>query len=108
VTTRWTILQAIRDRLRLRVRYKGQERILDPYLLYETHAGAEILHGWQVDGAFEHSKPPDWCNLKLDQISRATLAEPYGEPQQDYNPESSNFYRIIAATPKGPAVMRAQ
>lgn len=71
-------------------------RIIEPYLVFESAAGDMLLHGWQRDGAFKESPPPDWCNLHLDDmLTVKVLAERFGQPRHDYNPRSSNFHRVI-------------
>jgi hypothetical protein len=71
---RQAIIESIQHRRRLRVVCKGLVRIVEPYLLFESKGGAEILHGWQVAGEFTETPPPDWCNLKLTDISDARNA----------------------------------
>ena len=99
---REAIIDAINGRRRLQITYKGGDRLVEPYLLYETQAGNHILHGWQIGGAWEKSPPPDWCNLSLKYISLATpLPDCFDEPHPEYNPDSKQFHRVIVATPKG-------
>ena len=98
-----TIIAAIKNRNLLNVTCKGLNRTVAPYLIYESKAGDEILHSWQVSGEFDRTPPPDWCNLRIDEITSATaLAEHYGQPQPEYNPDSTRFHRVIVSTPKGP------
>jgi len=95
-----TIIAAIQARNLLQVICKGYTRTVEPYLLYESKAGDEILHSWQVSGEWEKTPPPDWCNLRLDEITSATaLAEHYDQPRPDYNPTSTRFHRVIVSTP---------
>lgn len=57
-----TIVAAIQDKNLLNVTCKGLNRTVEPYLIYESKAGDEILHSWQVSGEFDKTPPPDWCN----------------------------------------------
>ena len=93
------ICQAIRERRLLSVQYKGRERIVEPYLLFESKAGDLVLHGWQVDGAWENTPPPDWSNLKLADVSSVrSLDRTYAHPRPDYDPSSPRFHRVICCT----------
>ena len=98
---RQAIEAAILSRNLLQVRGRGLTRIVEPYLLYESKAGALILHSWQVAGEFEESCPPDWCDLRLDEIYAVTVLDKrYERPHPDYNPNSKRFHRVIVYTPK--------
>jgi hypothetical protein len=98
-----TIIEAIQSRSLLEITCKGYNRVVEPYLLYESKAGGEILHSWQVDGEWDKTPPPDWCNLRLDEITSAVVLEQqYEFPRPEYNPSSTRFHRVIASTPVGP------
>lgn len=90
------ICQTIREKRLLTVLYKDLERVVEPYLLYESKAGKLVLHSWQVDGEYEKTPPPDWCNMSLSDISSVTAMDrTFDQPHPDYNPESSRFHRVI-------------
>jgi len=101
MNTRWIILDAIQRRQRLALTYKGEQRLVEPYLLYATETGEEILHGWQISGHSSRGRAPHWINLTLAAISSAKADRPYEAPRPDYNPESPGFHKVIAFTPKG-------
>ena len=86
----------------MEVRSKGLTRVLEPYLLTETKAGDVVLHGRQVRGEWVETPPPDWCDLRLEDIDAVTvLDERYEHPHPDYNPDSKKFYRVIVHTARG-------
>lgn len=90
------ICQAIREKRLLIVLYKNLERVVEPYLLFENKGGGLVLHSWQVQGEYEKTPPPDWCNMSLSDISSVTpLNQTFEQPHPDYNAESSRFYRVI-------------
>lgn len=94
-----TICRAIRERKLVSVQYKGLERIVEPYRLFETKSGDLVLHGWQVEGVWENTPPPDWCNPKLSDISSVRpLDRTYAHPRPDYNGDSPRFHRVICRT----------
>lgn len=90
------VCRAIDGRCLVDVDYKGEGRIIEPYILFESADGAILIHGWQVEGAYVHTPPPDWCNLKMRHIGRLTiLSRKFHQPQPGYNPHSRQFHRII-------------
>jgi hypothetical protein len=96
-----TIVEAIKDRNLLNVICKGLSRTVEPYLIYESKSGDEVLHSWQVSGEFDRTLPPDWCDLRMDEITAATVAEHYAQPHPEYNPNSTRFHRVLVSTPQG-------
>jgi hypothetical protein len=96
VTLTKLIARAIAGRNLLRVVYRDGTRTVAPYLLYVTKNDDVVLHGWQVAGAYRDTPPPDWCNLRLAEISRATvLPKTFAKPHRDYNPRSAQFHRVL-------------
>jgi hypothetical protein len=96
VTLSKLIARAIAGRNLLRVVYHDGTRTVAPYLIYATKDETLVLHGWQVSGAYRTTPPPDWCNLRLSDISSATiLPKTFSRPHRDYNPASPQFHRVI-------------
>jgi hypothetical protein len=72
------------------------DRLIEPYLIYESKAGDMLLHSWQRSGAFRSSPPPRFCNLYLeDLIAVQRTGQSFRKPHRDYNPVSSQFHRVI-------------
>jgi predicted DNA-binding transcriptional regulator YafY len=90
------ISDAIRGRKVLTVRYRNTNRVVEPYLLYETKDGEVTLHGWQVSGGSRLRA--DWCNLRISEISNATpTGQVYTQPHQGYKPSSSQFHLVLCS-----------
>jgi len=90
------ICQAIREKRLLTVLYKNLERVVEPYLPFATKAGDLVLHSWQVEGEYEKTPPPDWCDMRLSDISSITLLNrTFEQPHPKYNRESPRFHRVI-------------
>ena len=71
------------------------ERVVEPYLLFATKAGNLVLHSWQVEGDYDKTAPPDWCNLRLSDIDAiAPLERFYGQPHQKYNPHNQYLRQL--------------
>ena len=90
------ICQAIRERRLIEVSCKGYARQLEPYLVYESKNRAVVLHSWQVGGQWDKTPPPDWCNLRVDDIENVELLDShYVEPHAGYNPFSGQFHLVL-------------
>lgn len=99
VCYRKTLCQYIQEKWLLSVLYNGKERIVEPYLLFETKKGNRVLHSWQTEGEYDDTPPPDWCNMSLSGISRVVpLNDHFDKPHPDYNPGSPLFHRVICCT----------
>ena len=90
------ICRAIGEKRLLEIRYRGEQRVVVPHVLYETKAGNTLLHGHIDDVSFDEDGTTHWCNLRLDEIDTAKALDLYFEyPQPGYNPSSSLFHKII-------------
>ena len=90
------ISQAIREKRLLNVLHKNQARVVEPYVLFITKAGDFVLHSWQVEGQYEKSPPPDWCNMRLSNISSITpLNRTFTQPHPQYDAGSAQFHQVI-------------
>lgn len=90
------ITRAIDQHRLLVVVDEAGERMIEPYLVFESAAGDMLLHGWQRSGAFRRQPPPKWCNLHIEDLASVEItAEHFTQPQADYNPRSSHFHRVL-------------
>jgi hypothetical protein len=97
------IIEAIRNRNMLQIVCKGFSRTVEPYLIYESKEGRILLHGWQTEGEYDQTPPPDWCNLRIEDMTTVViLDQKYQSPHPEYKPRSKMFYRVIECTPTPP------
>jgi hypothetical protein len=90
------LTRAIDGRHVVRLTDEAGERVVEPYLIFESAKGDMLLHSWQIAGAFRRTPPPHWCNLHLDDIVAVRrLPERFVQPQRDYNPRSAHFHHVI-------------
>lgn len=95
-----SLRRAIRDRRIVRVVHKNRTRLVEPYLVYASQAGELVLHGRQIAGDYETTPPPDWCNLRLSDLTAVRVTpRHFVRPHPDYNPRSPQFHRVLAAIP---------
>ena len=91
-----SICHAIRQQRRVSVSHRGRERVVEPYLLFETKDGGMTLHAWQVSGQWSKTPPPDWCDISLADVEWVELlGERFEQPNPGYSPESDRFHRVI-------------
>jgi hypothetical protein len=90
------LCKAIAKRAVLSIRYGNGNRVVEPYLVFESKDGKQFLHGWQVSGAWDESPPPTWCTLALDEISSfSPTGANFRQPHQGYNPTSNHFHIVL-------------
>jgi WYL domain len=92
------ICRAINEHRLLEIRYRASDRMIEPYLLYRTKAGKELVHGYVVDGLFDQDRDTHWCNLRVELIESAELSElRYEQPRPGFNPQSARFHEIVCS-----------
>ena len=89
-----TLCKAIQSRRRARMRYKGMERLIDPYLIGTTTAGNEALRAYQVGGYSESGGLPAWRLFVLSAISNVEILDASFEIHPLYNPYDENMVQI--------------
>jgi hypothetical protein len=90
------LTRAIDERAVVVVCDEAGERVIEPYLIFESAAGDMLLHGWQREGAFRDQPPPRWCNLYLEDIVDVKVTtERFLEPRPDYNASGGRFHRLV-------------
>ena len=92
----------------LRITDEAGERLLEPYLIFESKEGDMLLHSWQRSGNYRSTPPPRFCNLHVEDIAAAELLEErFMQPHPGYNPKGSQFHRVLYAVDRGPVAGRA-
>jgi hypothetical protein len=89
------ICTAIQERRLLELRYRDEDRIVEPYLLFESKNGHVLLHGYIWDRSAEENGSDHWCNLRLDEIQSAVLSQlRFESPRQGYNAQGKLFHHV--------------
>lgn len=89
------IVEAIDGHRLLKLVDDAGERIVEPYLIYESAAGDMLVHGWQRGGAGERPSP-GWCNVHLDDLVAVELMPGrFATPHPEYNPRWAGFHRVL-------------
>lgn len=93
-----TVEQAIAQRRRVMIRYRGQgrARVVEPHLLYRTPSGRRTLVAYQVRGYSAGGRPPPfWRPFRLSRID-----EIYPLPE-DFEPRVERGFATVAALVRG-------
>jgi len=97
------LIFAINHRRKITVESGGCNRMIEPYVVYQSNSGSKLLHGWQYDGESNTTPPPDWINIRIDSIERLTVEDnKFGIAKRGYNPHSTTFKTVIAFVEKDP------
>lgn len=91
------IIQAINDRHRLVLRYKGAERVVEPHACGINRPGNEVLSCFQVSGGSGSASSNPWKLLLLNEITDLTISpETFPEPREAYVRNSELLIQVFA------------
>ncbi len=92
----YVVRRAIESRQVVEVIHKGMRRVVEPYLLFESSKGDLVLHSWQIGGEYDETPPPDWCNMRISDISGIRdTGTAYSRPHPKYRRASRQFHRVL-------------
>lgn len=83
----YTIKEAIRGGLRLKLSLSDGEHIVEPHLLGRNGRGETLLRAYQVRGPGSERQTTRWKLIRLDRIGRAVEAGGrFKDPRPNYKP----------------------
>ena len=86
------ISKAIEQKCFLKFKYKGHERIVEPYILGKTANNAFSLNAYFVSGYSGSKSELPWRYYNLDKISNLHIQdETFSQAQPGYNPRDPKF-----------------
>ena len=96
------IISAIENLKVVRVFYNdGDERIVEPHILYKSSSGNTLLDAYQTSGYSESNEPVAWKIFNIEKIQSIESMKNIFTPRQDYNPDNQKRYmEIIAKVPR--------
>ena len=90
------VCDAIRARRLLRFVYDGYERIVEPHSYGITTANHEALSAYLVRGWSKTEAEPGWRKyLVRDMHDIQVLAEVFGGPRPEYNPDDPSVRQVF-------------
>jgi hypothetical protein len=91
------IKEAIKNRSLLQVHFFRGSRLIEPYILGNTHERKLALRGYQCAGATSgYSVQEGWKLIFLDDIHSATHSADAFEIRPDYQPNDPEFVEVLA------------
>ncbi len=83
----YTIKEAIRDGLRLRLSLSDGEYVVEPHVLGRNRKGDALLRAYQVRGPRKPNNTTGWKLFRLDRISHAVeTGDRFNDPRPRYKP----------------------
>lgn len=92
------LCRAIAEKRRVRFRYHGRQRLVEPYAYGVSGQGKLLLHGYQVSGASRSAAAglPGWRSFHVPEIHQLkVLRERFYYPPRDYVPQASGLAQVI-------------
>lgn len=90
------ICEAIRSMRLLVVEYGGAERLVQPYVYGDDHAGDRLLSAYQVAGASASGISAGWKFFRMDKVTSVSLSERrFHSPRAEFQRNDGAFARII-------------
>jgi hypothetical protein len=88
----YTIKEAIRGGLRLRLSLPDGEHIVEPHLLGRNRSGNTLLRAYQIRGPHPAGDATRWKLIRLDRINRAVEAGGrFKAPRPNYKPNDTTM-----------------
>ena len=89
------VMQAIKERNILELRYHGFSRVVEPHAYGRDKTGQDVLRCYQVAGGSVSGERSGWKLLKLREISTLHLANGVFVPRPDYKRNDKDMTYIF-------------
>ncbi|NII56177.1 hypothetical protein [Luteibacter sp. SG786] len=90
------ICEAIRSMHLLTVEYGGEERLVQPYVYGDDHAGNRLLSAYQVAGGSASGASAGWKFFRMDKVtSVASSDRRFHSPRPEFQRDDGAFARIL-------------
>ena len=91
------ITEAIENKKVIEFEYKGDLRIVEPFVIGVSSTGKDSLRAFQVDGNSTDSSSFSWKLFTVDKISNLSISkENFTSQREHYNPNDSALKPIYA------------
>ena len=90
------VCRAIRERRLLVVTYGGAQRVVQPHVYGDDHAGDRLLSAYQVSGPSASGAPRGWKSFRMDRVDDVVLGDGrFHGARPDFQNDDGAFARII-------------
>ena len=93
---------ALKTRRRLKFKYHGHVRVVEPHAIGRLSGDRRALLAWQVSGGSASEPPPGWRTFVLAEVTRCKLTAKTFTPRADYDAATSNLKKIDAEVSRNP------
>lgn len=91
-----TICAAIRSMHLLIVEYGGEERLVQPYVFGDDHAGKRLLSAYQAAGGSASGASAGWKFFRMDKVTSVALSDRrFHSPRPEFQRDDGAFARIV-------------
>lgn len=73
----------------------GNERLVEPYMVYTSAKGKRLFHCYQLRGYSESGKETEWKNPAIGSFVRAVIRTEVFVPRNEYNPFNYKMFSIV-------------
>lgn len=96
------IREALQTRRRLKFKYHGHSRVVEPHAVGLVTGDRRALLGWQVSGGSDSEPPPGWRTFVLPEITGLKLMRRTFTPRPEYRPETRQLKSVEAEVARKP------
>lgn len=89
------VIQAIKERIILELRYHGYSRVVEPHAHGRDKSGQEVVRCYQVSGGSVSGERSGWKLLKLREISTLHISGDSFVPRPDYRRNDKDMTHIF-------------
>src|ERR1700754_96585 len=97
------ICRAIRERRWLLVDYGGAQRVVQPHVYGDDHAGDRLLSAYQVSGGSASGALQGWKSFRMDRVASVALGDgTFHGARPEFQRNDGAFARIICQLDESP------
>jgi predicted DNA-binding transcriptional regulator YafY len=90
------VCRGIRERRLLTLSYGDSERVVEPYIVGDDHAGDRLLSAYQLGGGSASGQTHGWKTFRMDRITHVELTvERFHGARPEYREDDGAFARVI-------------
>lgn len=90
------ICRGVRERRLVTLSYGDSERLVEPYVFGDDHAGDRLLSAYQLSGGSASGQTRGWKTFRMDRITRVELTgEHFHGTRPEYREDDGAFARVI-------------
>ena len=90
------LCEAIRSMRLVIVHYGGEERLVQPYVYGDDHAGKRLLSAYQVAGGSASGASAGWKFFRMEKVTSVALSDRrFHSPRPEFQRDDGAFARIV-------------